>query len=142
MSAWPAGVDVNLRSYVPLSAAFNVHLLPDKAVDVYVGPMLVYSIFSETSVGAVAWPLRYCATWADGLCSASFTAEAHTEAHNDLGFGLQAGIDIPFGDRDWGFHANVKYLDVTQKLTHTGTGQVSDVDLNPFVIGFGLSFKF
>jgi outer membrane protein W len=142
VSAWPAGVNVSVRGFVPLSAALNVHLLPENAVDLYVGPMMTYSVFSETELSSVAWPRSSCATWADGLCSASFASEAYTEAHNDLGFGLQAGIDIPFGDRNWGFHANVKYLDVTQRVTYAGSGQVSEVDLNPFVIGFGLSFKF
>jgi outer membrane protein W len=120
----------------------NVHLLAEKAVDVYVGPMLTYSIFAETDLSTVVWPRNYCARWTDGLCSGSVAAEAYTEAQNDLGFGLQAGIDVPFGDRNWGFHATVKYLDVTQKLTDSWTRQVREVDLNPFVIGFGMSFKF
>ena len=114
-----------------------MHLTPEHPVDLYAGPMLVYSIFDGASAD---WQGSWCWPWASSGCKGSGSIGVGTS--NDLGFGLQAGVDIPFGSRSWGFHTSVKYLNSSHSFSHGGGNGALKLDINPVVFTAGLSFKF
>ena len=67
-----------------------------------------------------------------------------TDMDVDGGIGLaaQAGFDYWIND-NWGFNADVKYieLDVDVKV-NGGALRANDVDLDPWVVGIGVSYRF
>jgi outer membrane protein W len=54
-------------------------------------------------------------------------------------YGLNFGIDVPFG-KGWAFNGNARYLAVGAE-TDTGEGDIT-VDVNPWLVGVGISYKF
>ena len=133
-SSRPPAASMNLGSFVPLSGALNVHLTPQSAVDVYAGPMVVYSIMSGISMQS-----------SSARCEGLFRTACRSlrvGSSTDLGLGLQAGIDIPFGQRRWGFHSSIRYMHVSQELSLAGLDGQHSLELNPVVVSAGLSVKF
>jgi outer membrane protein len=61
---------------------------------------------------------------------------------SNFGFGLQAGVDYAL-TRNWYLNADVKYVWVDTKLTDTaGLGIDTKVDVNPWVWGLGVGYRF
>ncbi|MDX2113032.1 MAG: OmpW family protein [Alphaproteobacteria bacterium] len=60
---------------------------------------------------------------------------------DSFGFALQAGIDIPIQD-NWYFNVDVKkvYIDTTAKFSPSGVR--ADVDIDPWLVGVGIGYKF
>jgi len=54
-------------------------------------------------------------------------------------YGLNFGLDVPFG-KGWAFNANARYLQVGVE-TDEGAGDFT-VDVNPWLVGVGISYKF
>ncbi|MBI4031520.1 MAG: OmpW family protein [Proteobacteria bacterium] len=86
----------------------------------YFGAGLNYSIFYGESAG---------------------TGFTNLEIDGGLGYALQAGFDYWLGDH-WGINADVKkvWLDIDARLNN-GTIR-ADVDLDPWIIGAGVSYRF
>lgn len=84
-----------------------------------------------------------------GLNYSMFYGESSGTGFNDLeldgglGYALQAGADYWIDDH-WGLNVDVKriWLDVDANLRTGATPIHADVDLDPWVVGAGISYKF
>lgn len=66
------------------------------------------------------------------------------DVEGGFGFALQAGADYWLDDH-WGLNVDVKYIDIDiePSVTLSGTGlRADDVELNPFIVGAGVSYRF
>ncbi|MEQ8939163.1 MAG: OmpW family outer membrane protein, partial [Gammaproteobacteria bacterium] len=62
---------------------------------------------------------------------------------NSWGYALQAGVDYDINE-SWFFNVDVKYIDIntTAKLGFNGGNLEVDLDINPFVVGAGVGYRF
>ena len=72
--------------------------------------------------------------------AAGFTGQSMS---GGVGYALQAGADYWLNDH-WGLNVDVKkvFLNVDAKTNLGATAVRADVDLNPWVIGAGVSYRF
>jgi outer membrane protein W len=117
------GTAVQVSSFVPLTVGLNVHLIPRSRPDLYIGPLLAYSIFSDVGVQT-------------GLTGAT----SFESVDNDLGYGAILGLDLPLGQKGWLFNLNLRHIK-TEMNGREGSDRI-DADYDPtiFAIGFGYRF--
>ena len=97
----------------------NFHLTPDKNVDFYIGPFIGIA----------------------DLSSVSFRVLGETQNRSldaDTVFGVQLGLDIPFGQGGWAVHLGARYFDMTVETEEEGP----EIAADPlgFEVGFAYSF--
>jgi outer membrane protein len=108
---------------LPPTLTLQYHFTPDQKFSPYVGAGLNYSLFYGESDG----PLF------DNL-----------DVDGGVGYAAQAGFDYWLND-NWGLNFDVKYVnldvdvDVDLGATHL---DADDVDLDPWIIGVGASYRF
>ena len=112
-------------TFTPLSAGLNIHLTPDKDVDVFVRPMLAWIHYGGLT-----------------LYSSSDWTASTVEFREDLGVGLALGLGVPFGQRDrWSFAASLAYLESDlESKGWDGHHMTSDYDATILGLGFGYRF--
>lgn len=114
--------DVNLGDtmILPPTLTLQYHFMPESNFSPYVGAGLNYSIFYGEDSG---------------------TGFTDLDVDGGLGYALQAGFDYWLTD-NWGVNVDVKkiYLDIDAELNN-GTIR-ADVDLDPWVVGTGVSYRF
>ncbi len=106
---------------LPPTLTLQYHFTPDSQFSPYVGAGLNYSLFYGEDA-----------------------ASPFTKMGVDGGFGyaLQAGFDY-WINKNWGFNMDVKYIDLNVDVSvNNGALHAYDVDLNPFVVGAGVSYRF
>ncbi len=66
----------------------------------------------------------------------------HLGYKNRFGWALQAGADIPFGDSGYFFNVDVKkvFLSTSADVNHGAI--IANVDINPWIVGFGVGLRF
>ena len=115
--------DVSFRLY---TVGVNFHLTPDRRADLYIGPFLGFSQYSD---GRFDVPGR----WID------------VAFDDDFGVGAQIGVDILFkeGGR-WGFNSALRYLQSSVEVDNLRSAVFDDreLDLDPLFFSAGLSFRF
>jgi len=113
-----AGVDVG--GFVPLTFALNYHPLKEGVFDLYMGPLLTSTFYSNLQVGG---------PWGYGV-----------EARSGVDFGLGAtlGFDLNFGRSRWSLNSGLKYIAVSSN----GSNSRGGVDFDPLILSFGFGFKF
>lgn len=74
------------------------------------------------------------------LYGADDTATTSVDYDGGWGWALQAGVDVPIGGQ-WFWNLDVKKIWVNVDATVNGTTK-ADVDLDPWVIGTGLGYRF
>lgn len=97
----------------------NFHLTPASRVDFYIGPF----------VGLV------------DLDSASYRALGETTTLNyddETVFGVQLGLDIPFGSAGWAFHLGGRFMDMSTEINDTGL----ELPVDPRIFELGLAYRF
>lgn len=108
---------------LPPTLTLQYHFTPDSKFSPYVGAGLNYSIF-------------YGEDNDDGF--------AGLDVDGGVGYALQAGFDY-WLNNNWGLNFDVKYIDleidVTDNLGATNL-RADDVDLNPWIVGAGVSYRF
>lgn len=109
--------------FTPLTAGLNLHVAPGRTLDVYGGVMVVAGFFGNLTLEVE-------------------DDTALLRSHADLGFGLQAGVDVPLGRRGWAFNAIVRYMRVDYNVTDSDSDNDYAMHFNPFVAGFGISARF
>ncbi len=106
---------------LPPTLTLQYHFMPDATFSPYVGAGINYTVFySEDDAGAF------------------------TDLKVDGGFGyaVQAGFDYWLSD-NWGFNADVKYIDIDADVSvNPGSLHAYDVDIDPWVVGVGVSYRF
>ncbi|MCM2344665.1 MAG: outer membrane beta-barrel protein [Alphaproteobacteria bacterium] len=114
--------DVNLGDtmILPPTLALQYHFTPESRFSPYVGAGLNYSIFYGEDSG---------------------TGFTDLDVDGGLGYALQAGFDYWLTD-NWGVNVDVKkiYLNIDAEL-NGGTIR-ADVDLDPWIVGTGVSYRF
>lgn len=106
---------------LPPTITLQYHFTPDSQFSPYVGAGLNYTLFYGEDA-----------------------ASPFTKVGVDGGFGyaLQAGFDY-WINKNWGFNMDVKYIDLNVDVSvNNGALKASDVELNPFVVGAGVSYRF
>ncbi len=115
---------VDLRS---ITLGLNVHLTPDKPVDLYAGPFLAHVTYGN---------LRLIAQ--DG----SGTVDVGVSSSDNFTFGAQIGADIQFGDSSWSLNLVGRYLDSSLDVVTGEERAVSQLDLDSLIFGVGVGFRF
>jgi outer membrane protein W len=117
--------DGNIQ-FSALTAGFNIHLTPDAAVDLYVGPLLVYTNYNDDSFGFL-----------DG--NHDFTSLI--SGNDNFTFGVQLGVDIPLRDGPWAVNFAARYIDSSLSLTKDG-GTGDRLTFDPLILSAGFGYRF
>ena len=116
-------LDVGDAWILPPTLTLQYHFMPDNKFSPYIGAGLNYSLFYGEDNGAGF----------NGL-----------DVDGGVGYAVQAGFDYWIND-NWGLNLDVKYVDldvdvdVNLGATHL---DADDVDLDPWIIGVGTSYRF
>ena len=108
---------------LPPTLTLQYHFTPDNKFSPYVGAGINYSLFYGEDDG----------TGFDDL-----------DVSGGFGLAAQAGFDYWLND-NWGVNFDVKYVDLEVDVdVDLGTTALSadDVDLNPWIVGVGTSYRF
>ncbi len=120
IAATSRGSELGKAWVLPPTVTLQYHFTPDQTFSPYVGAGINYSLFYNEK-----------------------TASGFTDLKVDGGFGyaLQAGTDI-WINKNWGLNLDVKkvFLNVDAKLN--GGAVSADVDLDPWIVGAGVSYHF
>ena len=117
---YTGGVNLGDTMILPPTLTLQYHFTPDAAFSPYVGAGLNYSIFYNEDSG----------TGFTGL-----------DVDGGIGYALQAGYDY-WLNKNWGVNMDVKklWLDVDARLNNDTIR--ADVDLDPWIFGAGISYRF
>ena len=121
IKAGPA--DVGNAWILPPTLTVQYHFMPDSKFSPYVGAGLNYSMFYAEDAD---------------------TGFNDLEVHGGFGYALQVGADYWLND-NWGLNIDAKYvnLDVDVDVNAGTTPLTADnVDLDPWIIGAGVSYRF
>lgn len=117
-------VDLGNVNLLPPTLTAVYHFLPDSRIDPYVGAGINYTYFYEVNPGSVASSIEY---------------------QNSFGPALQAGIDVAL-NKNWSLNADVKKIYINSDVSVETGGllptQKTSVDINPWVIGVGVGYRF
>ena len=115
------GADLGSVWLLPPTLTLQYHFLPTARFSPYVGAGLNYTFFYNEKKGA--------------LRSISYD--------DNIGYALQAGIDYAISG-PWSLNVDVKklWLNTDVKANLGGTALKADVDINPWIFGVGLGYRF
>jgi len=109
----------------PIYAGLNVHLTPDSRFDLFIGPVLAYVVYSGF----------------DLVVDPAFLTEEGFVSENDLGVGVNLGLDVRLGDGGWLLTAAFKYLDTT--LEASPPDEVAGwTAIDPKIFSIGVGYRF
>lgn len=104
---------------LPPTFLLQYHFNPEGQFRPYIGAGINYTVFYSEDSGDV-----------DSI-----------EYDDGFGYALQAGIDVGIND-NWAINADVKKLFLNTDASINGGGVTADVDLDPWVFGLGLAYRF
>lgn len=107
-------VTAGTSTYYTLTLGPNLHLVPDRSADVFVGPFLAFT--DRTTVGY-----------------------HHDQIGGAVGWGAVLGVDLPVGERGWRVCPSVRYVDTNLDAT-LGNGDRFDLDLALTAVGVGFGY--
>lgn len=113
-------------SFTAITAGLNIHLTPDKSVDLYLGPLLAYVLYGD---------IGFRAQVAGQPLVEDFSSD------DDFALGAQIGADIPFGDGPWSLNVAAMYLD-TQLAVTDDEGEVTNLGFDPLILKVGFGYHF
>ncbi|MCB1034356.1 MAG: outer membrane beta-barrel protein [Acidobacteria bacterium] len=114
------GHDDDDARFVSLTAGPNFHLIPDGAVDLYLGPFIGFAEIHDVE----------------------FRTLGSTQTFNfdsEFIWGAQIGLDIPFGSSPWGFHLGGRWMDMS--IGDNGP-DVPELQLDPLLFTAGFAYRF
>ncbi len=124
-----AGVPVRVSDVVgftAITAGLNIHLTPDKPVDLYVAPLLVYTSYGD---------LRFV------FQAGGQTLEASFRSDDDYAFGAQVGADVAFGESPWSLALAARYLDTSLSVVDED-GVFTELNFDPLILSVGFGYRF
>ncbi len=113
------GIDAGSSWLLPPTLTLQYHFTQFKGIKPYVGAGINYTHFFNTDAGALN----------------------SVEYDDSFGAALQAGVDIPIRD-NWYINADVKKVWINTTATFSPSGVRADVDIDPWLIGVGLAYRF
>jgi len=113
--------DLGEVQLLPPTLTVQYHPLPKNRVSPYVGAGINYTIFFDEEDGD-ATSIDY---------------------ENSFGFALQAGVDYALSG-NWSLNFDIKkiFLNTDVETTLAGTNIEADVDIDPWIIGVGVGYRF
>ncbi len=121
--------DLGSVNLLPPTLTAQWHFNPDQMIDPYVGAGINYTYMLDRNLNVSSGALKGSKIKIDS---------------DSWGYALQAGVDVNLKD-GWLINADVKYvtIDTTVKLkTASGWTKIDSLDINPWVVGFGIGKKF
>lgn len=112
-------LDLGNVSLLPPTFLAQYHFNPDGQLRPYIGAGINYTFFYDADAGDVN-----SISYEDGF-----------------GYALQAGIDIGLND-NWALNADIKKLFLNTDASINDGAVTADVDLDPWIFGFGLAYRF
>lgn len=114
-------VDLGEVGLVPPTLTLQYHFRPEERLSPYVGAGLNYTFFFVDDEGDAT----------------------EIEYDNRFGFALQAGVDYAISEH-WSLNADVKriFVDTDAEIRAGGTNIEADVDVDPWIIGIGVGYRF
>lgn len=128
-------IESNLRM-TPVLARLDVHLTPDRKVDLYLGPVLGYVRYGDIETGVRS-----------DFLDESISVE-RVRTRNGFAWGGQIGMDIPMGSRGAFFTLKATYLEAEVETIEEidDDGERSEIesgfDLDPFIVQAGFGYRF
>lgn len=117
----PTNLDVGEVWLLPPTLTLQYHFQPDDAqFRPYVGAGINYTFFYNVNDTAPGLDVDY---------------------DDSFGFVLQAGFDIPITDT-LSFNLDVKRVWLNTDVTIAPLGVTADVDIDPWIVGIGVHFRF
>lgn len=113
------GTDAGSVRLLPPTVTLQYHYTGLSWAKPYVGAGVNYTYFYDEKGGALN-EVKYEDSW---------------------GGALQAGVDVPVGN-GWYVNADVKKLYIETKATFSPSGATANVDLDPWVVGMGIGYRF
>jgi outer membrane protein len=106
---------------LPPTLTIQYHFMPDAFIRPYVGAGINYTVFFDGDSG-VAADLDY---------------------DNNFGMAIQAGVDISLADH-WAVNVDLKkiWLSTDVDVRALGTTVHTEVDIDPWLIGIGIAYRF
>lgn len=117
------GLDLGDTWILPPTLTLQYHFMPDEKFNPYVGAGLNYSMFYGEDSG---------------------TGFNNLDVKGGLGYAVQAGFDYWLNDH-WGLNVDAKYVKLNVDVNvNQGTTALhaNGVDLDPLIIGAGVSYRF
>lgn len=116
-----SGLGLGEVNLLPPTLTLQYHLMPKERLSPYVGAGVNYTIFyNEDAPGGAVTSIDY---------------------DNAFGFALQAGVDYAVAD-NWYLNVDVKKIFLSTDVSINGGAITADVDLDPWVVGFGVGYRF
>jgi outer membrane protein W len=132
------GTDVDILIMSPLFVGVDFHFINDGPVDVYAGPLLAYTRYSELSARSWVDDDWWHAKHGDGT---SVTVRSRIDS--ELTWGAKVGLDIFLGPRKrWSIQGSLTYLNSTYEFERGAGEHRSTVSLDPLIFGFGAGWRF
>ncbi len=114
-------LDLGDVSLLPPTLTLQYHFMPKAKFSPYIGAGINWTLFFNQEK------------------STDITAVNYT---NSVGPAFQAGLDMRIDDR-WSLNIDVKKVFVQTDVTVNGGGvNANDVDLDPWIVGFGFGYRF
>jgi outer membrane protein W len=104
-------------SLFTLAANVNFHLMRESEIDLFVGPTIGYGFWGDLKLN---------------LFPDDFPAD------DEFIYGVNVGVDVPFGESHWGFSGALSYLGAN--LTLQGSSQ--EIGVSPIQVKAGAYYRF
>lgn len=114
-----ASVDVGSAWVVPPTLTLQYHLTSIEGIKPYVGAGVNYTMYLDEDPGS----------------------QKSLKLDNDFGYALQAGVDVPVTEH-WAWNFDVKKLYVNSNGSWNGGAIKANIDLDPWVVGTGIAYRF
>jgi outer membrane protein len=115
----PTGLDLGTTWLLPPTLTVQYHFFPESEhFRPYLGAGVNYTMFYKTEEPA-------------GL---------NVDYKNNFGLALQAGFDVPLGN-GWSLNVDVKKIFLNTDVTIQPLGVHADTDINPWIVGVGLGYR-
>lgn len=114
------GLDLGDVWILPPTLTLQYHFMPEEKIRPYVGAGINYTFFYDANKS---------------------TSINRIEYDDTFGYALQAGADFMIDDH-WGINLDVKKVYLPVDVSINGGSITADVDLDPWVFGTGITYKF
>lgn len=116
------GIDLGEVSLLPPTLTLQYHFMPKERLSPYVGAGLNYTFFynEDAAAGSPVTSIDY---------------------DNAVGYALQAGVDYALTD-NWYANIDVKKIFLSTDVSMNGGAITADVDIDPWIVGAGIGYRF